>query len=203
MIGNNAEEELIKLPWNSPKQRYTLGVSLGYVQKNYVRTGGADTHKGWRKSYGMAGVQAGVRVNPQFDKGWGFNTGLFYEFFYEPTQECIIPTHYGKGDGVKVYLGDRLEVTLFFDGTIESNDPSLVFGKDDYAVDKGGWYHGSGLEVRIPLKAIGGGRGKTLKFNAVNYNECTQTYRWMFVPANGNVRTGTLEFPAEDIMELK
>lgn len=101
MIGNNAEEELIKLPWNSPKQRYTLGVSLGYVQKNYVRTGGADTHKGWRKSYGMAGVQAGVRVNPQFDKGWGFNTGLFYEFFYEPTQECIIPAHYGKGEGVK------------------------------------------------------------------------------------------------------
>ena len=110
---------------------------------------------------------------------------------------------WGKSDGVRVYLGEKLEITMFFDGTIESNDPSLVFGKDDFAADKGGWYSGSGVEVRIPLKVIDGGRGKTVKFNAVNYNECTQTYRWMFVPANGNVRTGTLEFPAEDIMELK
>ena len=109
---------------------------------------------------------------------------------------------WGKGDGVRVYLGDKLEITMFFDGTIESNDPSLVFGKDDYAVDKGGWYHGSGLEVRIPLKAIGGGRGKTVKFNAVNYNECTQTYRWMFPPKGDDVRTGALEFPAEDLKEL-
>ena len=110
---------------------------------------------------------------------------------------------WGKGDGVRVYLGDKLELTMFFDGTIESNDPSLVFGKDDFAADKGGWYGGSGLEVRIPLKAIGGGRGKTLKFNAVNYNECTQTYRWMFPPKEGDVRTGTLEFPAQDLEVLQ
>ena len=110
---------------------------------------------------------------------------------------------WGKGDGVKVYLGDRLEVTLFFDGTIESNDPSLVFGKDDFAVDKGGWYNGNGAEVRIPLKAIGGGRGKTLKFNAVNYNEATRYYTWMFPPKGDDVRTGLLEFPAEDIKVLK
>ena len=110
---------------------------------------------------------------------------------------------WGKGDGVRVYLGDNLEITMFFDGTIESNDPSLVFGKDDYAADKGGWYGGSGLEVRIPLKVIGGGRGKTLKFNAVNYNECTQVYRWMFPPKEGDVRTGTLEFPAQDLEVLQ
>lgn len=110
---------------------------------------------------------------------------------------------WGKGDGVRVYLGEKLEITMFFDGTIKSNDPSLVFGKDDFAAEKGGWYHGSALEVRIPLKAIGGGRGKTLKFNAVNYNECTQRYLWLFPPKSGDVRTGALEFPAEDIMELK
>ena len=109
---------------------------------------------------------------------------------------------WGKGDGVRVYLGDKLELTMFFDGTIKPNDPSLAFGKDDYAVDRGDWYAGSGLEVRIPVKAIGGGRGKTVKFNAVNYNECTQTYRWMFPPKEGDVRTGALEFPAEDIKEL-
>lgn len=84
IIGNNAEENLIKLPWNSPKHRYTVGASVGYVQKNFVRDGDKG---GWRKSYGMAGVQAGVRVNPQFDKGWGFDTGLFYEYFYEPSSE--------------------------------------------------------------------------------------------------------------------
>ena len=110
---------------------------------------------------------------------------------------------WGKGDGVRVYLGEKLEITMFFDGTIESNDPSLVFGKDDFAADKGGWYHGSGVEVRIPLKAIGGGRGKTVKFNAVNYNEAVRQYTWMFPTRGDDVRTGALEFPAEDVMLLK
>ena len=110
---------------------------------------------------------------------------------------------WGKGDGVRVYFGDKLEITMFFDGTVETNDPSLVLGKDDFAADKGGWYNGSGVEVRIPLKAIGGGRGKQVKFNAVNYNECTKTYRWMFPPKGGDVRTGALEFPAEDLEVLQ
>lgn len=110
---------------------------------------------------------------------------------------------WGKGDGVRVYLGDKLEITMFFDGTIECNDPALVFGKDDFAAEKGGWYSGSGVELRIPLKVIGGGRGKQVKFNAVNYCEATRHYTWLFPPKGNDVRTGLLEFPVEDIKMLK
>lgn len=110
IIGNNAEENLVKLPWNSPKYRYTVGASVGYVQKNFVRTGGDNSGKGWRKSYGMAGVQAGVRVNPQLDKGWGFNTGLFYEYFYEPT------SNYGAdGKGKATYQEHSLYLPAHFE----------------------------------------------------------------------------------------
>ncbi|MCF0193126.1 MAG: sel1 repeat family protein [Prevotella sp.] len=95
IIGNGKENRK-KLPWNSPEYRYTVGISLGYVHKLFVtKENGNTTTHGWRKDFQIPGIQAGVRFNPQLKHGFGFDTGVFYEFYYEPTAETTVPSKYG------------------------------------------------------------------------------------------------------------
>jgi hypothetical protein len=47
-------------------------------------------------------------------------------------------------------------------------------------------------------------RGQSLKFNAQNYNADHDMYRFLFPKsASGEVRTGKLIFPVEDVKEIK
>lgn len=151
-----------------------------------------------------AGGQPSCIMRQCYDDNYAYFNILQFYARLGPYPGLMNHNHvWGRGDGVRFYIGEKLEITMFYDSTITCNDPSLVFGKEDFAARKGGWYHGSGLELRLPLKTIGGGRGKQVKFNAVNYNEALRKYTWVFPPNGDDVRTGALEFPAEDLAELK
>lgn len=108
VIGNNVEEKAIKLPWNSPLHRYPWGISVAFTQKSFAETkGGESKTHGWWKSGGMAGIQAGVRLNPQFDHGFGFNTGLYYEYYYDTSSEYAIPANFGVEGKCKATLQEH------------------------------------------------------------------------------------------------
>lgn len=96
VIGNNIEEKHLKLPWNSPLHRYPWGISLAYTQKSFKEKNG-DKH-GWWKSSGMSGVQVGAKYNPQFDHGFGINTGIYYEYYYDTSTKCEVPERF-EGEG--------------------------------------------------------------------------------------------------------
>lgn len=96
VIANNIEEKHIKLPWNSPLHRYPWGISLAYTQKSFKEKNG--NKHGWWKSSGMSGVQVGAKYNPQLDHGIGFNTGIYYEYYYDTSTSCDIPERF-EGEG--------------------------------------------------------------------------------------------------------
>ena len=64
------------------QDNYFGGLSVGYIQKQWVYDYG-----GSKEKMGMfdgdkylQGIQAGLRIDPQFGWGFGMNTGLFYEY---------------------------------------------------------------------------------------------------------------------------
>jgi len=102
VISNTNKDKEVKLPWNSPAHRFTWGISVGYAQKAFKETQGGETKThGWWKSNPMSGVQVGVRVNPQFDHGFGFDTGLFYEYYYDAASDHAVPARYNKEGSCK------------------------------------------------------------------------------------------------------
>lgn len=105
VIGNNIEEKHIKLPWNSPLHRYPWGISLAYTQKSFKEKNG-DKH-GWWKSSGMSGVQVGAKYNPQFDHGFGINTGIYYEYYYDTSTSCEVPDRFNATGICKATLQEH------------------------------------------------------------------------------------------------
>lgn len=75
--------------FNEAKDEYVLGLSAGYVQKRWVYDYGDSKEKvnvfGEEKN--TNGIQIGFRVDPQFKYGFGINTGLYYEYYFDKSPE--------------------------------------------------------------------------------------------------------------------
>ena len=75
--------------FNEAKDDFDGGLSIGYIQKQWV----ADYDNGETEKMGMfdekylQGIQIGYRYDPQFAAGFGINTGLFYEYCWEKSNE--------------------------------------------------------------------------------------------------------------------
>lgn len=114
VISNTNKDKDIKLPWNSPLHRYTWGINVGFTQKAFKETKDGETkNHGWWKNNALVGIQAGVKVNPQFDHGFGFNTGLYYEYYYDAASETAVPERFHQeGSGKGTYQEHDIYVPL-------------------------------------------------------------------------------------------
>lgn len=76
-------------PWNidgfnGAKEYEPVGLSVGYVSKQWrIESGGQTTKLGhWQDSKQVQGIQAGLVTEPQFKYGLGLFIGIFYEYYY-------------------------------------------------------------------------------------------------------------------------
>ena len=69
-------------PFNHAVDNYAGGISVGYIQKQWeYNEGGEKTKVGvFEDDKYLQGIQAGIRIDPQFGAGFGLNTGIFYEY---------------------------------------------------------------------------------------------------------------------------
>lgn len=114
---------------------------------------------------------------------------------------------WGRNDGMRFYFGNGYELTVYWNGETESNNPKFRLGKEDFIINDRGWWHGIDMEFRIPLAALGlssdNVRGKEIAFNAVGYNGDHDFYRYVFPIEGNNILTGKMVFPKEDLKEVK
>lgn len=75
--------------FNTLRHPRTWGFSVGYVEKDWVIDGEAliPSHRGPlsddpNNDY-VSGIQAGIRFCPQWKYGFGAQTGIYYQFFYD------------------------------------------------------------------------------------------------------------------------
>ena len=69
-------------PFNHAVDNYVGGLSVGYIQKQWeYNVDGEKTKMGvFENDKYLQGIQAGIRIDPQFGAGFGMNSGLFYEY---------------------------------------------------------------------------------------------------------------------------
>lgn len=112
-----------KKTFNSPDDPKTIGLSLGYVTKQWsISQNGVVEKMGyWDDKKHLTGIQAGIRIEPQFKYGFGINTGLYYEYYFSNTDEATIDDEYanslscrGKLEEHNLYLPIHLEYRLHF-----------------------------------------------------------------------------------------
>jgi hypothetical protein len=78
-------------PFNAPKgDPRLIGVSVGYVQKQWNWKENGETHKIGafdKENSSLNGIQAGIRIEPLFKYGLGLSTGLFYEYYFSKSDK--------------------------------------------------------------------------------------------------------------------
>ena len=83
-------------PFNSSQDDYWGGLSVGYIQKQWSYEVGGYKERGgvFENDKYLQGVQAGIRVDPQFGYGFGMNSGIFYEYCWAKSKNQY--DDYGK-----------------------------------------------------------------------------------------------------------
>ena len=112
-----------KRSWNTPSEPKIIGLSLGYVTKQWSASqdGRVEKFGYWDDKSSLTGIQVGIRVEPQFKCGFAMNTGLFYEYYFSNSDNAIILDEYdnelncsGKLQEHNLYLPIHLEYRLHF-----------------------------------------------------------------------------------------
>lgn len=103
--------------FNEPKDEYIIGLTAGYVQKQWVYD--TDGHKEKVDVFGDSkytnGIQFGIRFDPQFKYGFGINTGLFYEYYFDKLdlEEYDYQYHYTSSEHC-LYMPLHIKYSLNF-----------------------------------------------------------------------------------------
>lgn len=107
--------------FNKAKDNYVVGLSVGYVQKQWTfkyEDGDSEKSGFWEDTKQIGGIQAGIRINPQFGYGFGMDTGLYYEYYQSKSNPMNYTDGYGKYTGTlrehALYLPLRIEYRLNF-----------------------------------------------------------------------------------------
>lgn len=112
-----------KKAWNSPVEPKIIGLSLGYVTKQWSlsQDGRSEKIGYWNDKKSLTGVQVGIRIEPQFKYGFGLNTGLYYEYYFSNSNEATIADEdnnelscKGKLQEHNLYLPVHFEYRLHF-----------------------------------------------------------------------------------------
>lgn len=80
-----------KKKFNHPQTDDYWGLAAGYVSKSWTRqnASGEKTNIGVYDDGWLHGIQFGIRYNPQFNYGFGMDTGLYYEYYHNKSSQCI------------------------------------------------------------------------------------------------------------------
>lgn len=92
-------------PWEKEYRVRPVGLSVAYVQKAWVVS--AEDENGISQNVNvdfmdedkfMHGIQAGLRIQPQFGVGFGLSTGIFYEYYWDKSSDMYddYGTYYAK-----------------------------------------------------------------------------------------------------------
>ena len=104
--------------FNKAKDNYFVGFSIGYVQKQwcYDFDGTKEKINVFGDGKYTNGIQVGLRVDPQFKYGFGINTGLYYEYYFDKSKDMYeegIEYHY-RSEEHSLYLPVHLKYSLNF-----------------------------------------------------------------------------------------
>ena len=107
-----------KHKFNEAKDNFHVGLSVGYVRKQWVYDTGNEKIKGdmlGDDGY-TDGIQAGLRVDCQFGYGFGINSGLFYEYYHDKSlmEEHEDFNYYLKAGEHSLYLPVHFKYNLNF-----------------------------------------------------------------------------------------
>ena len=84
-------------------------------------------------------------------------------------------------------------ITVYSNGTFESNNPALPIKKGDVAVKYIDWRN-FGFEIRVPLVRLGIGKERDwVAFNASSYNADHREFRCLYVPVDGVIACGRIQ----------
>lgn len=88
--------------FNKARDNFWGGISAGYVQKQWVYDVDGTKEKIDVFGYGkyVNGFQLGIRIDPQFGYGFGINTGLFYEYYSDKSDDWY-------EDGMELYFKSK------------------------------------------------------------------------------------------------
>lgn len=139
-----------KKPFNSPDEPKIIGLSLGYVTKQWAvsQDGRVEKMGYWEDKKSLTGIQAGIRIEPQFKYGFAINTGLYYEYYFSNTDNTVINDDYNNPISCKGKLQEHnLYIPIHFEYRLHFNGNFNVF-----------FYGGLGLDY---------GLGGTIKFKDI------------------------------------
>ena len=77
--------------FNEAKDDFCMGLSAGYVRKEWLYNDGSSKENldvFWEDKY-TNGIQVGLRVDCQFGYGFGLNSGLFYEYYFDKSEDFV------------------------------------------------------------------------------------------------------------------
>lgn len=85
----NSSRYHYRKPFNKAKDIYQAGFSVGYFQKQWtVEEDGTKEKMGmFENNDYIHGIQAGLRIDPQFGWGIGMNSGVFYEYCWATSDD--------------------------------------------------------------------------------------------------------------------
>ncbi len=145
----NYRSTTYRKPFNRKKDDYVGGFSVGYFRKQWTYENNGKKEKLGifdNKDY-LQGVQAGLRIDPQFGWGIGMNSGVFYEFCWaksETERDRYGVYHYTYNEH-GLYVPVHLKYTMNFSEWFQLSfyggaGLNYVFSgkvklKDDYGTD--------------------------------------------------------------------
>lgn len=105
-------------PFNRKKDDYVGGFSVGYFQKQWtVEEDGTKEKIGmFENNDYIHGIQAGIRIDPQFGWGIGMNSGVFYEYCWatsDDEHDSYGTYHYTYNEH-GIYVPAHLKFTMNF-----------------------------------------------------------------------------------------
>lgn len=104
--------------FNEAKDNYHVGLSAGYVQKQwgYDFDGSKEKVNVFGDGKYTNGIQVGIRIDPQFGYGFGINTGLYYEYYFDKSNDMYEEeiNYYYKSEEHSLYLPIHLKYSLNF-----------------------------------------------------------------------------------------
>ncbi len=171
--------------FNSPARKQPFGISFGYTQKQWVyREGQQETKMGsFDNQKSLSGWQGGIRFEPLFNYGFGFNTGLFYELYYSHLtnnygtayffEHCVhIPANLeyrfycSEVFSVFIYGGASADIGIAAKYTEEDNNGYEIYSTTDFYGDDDdverlnySYEYGGGMRYKIIQLNIGISRG--------------------------------------------
>lgn len=129
-----------KRPWNSPDEPNIIGLSAGYVTKQWsVSQDGQSEKIGyWDDKKSLTGIQVGIRIEPQFKYGFAINTGLYYEYYFSNSDEATIDDEDGNTLSCKGKLQEHnLYLPIHFEYRLHFSDNFKVFFFGGIGLDYG------------------------------------------------------------------